>query len=113
MIESGNLDCSVDCMRVCRTEQRDQTIASILSPRTALNLLSQALTKGTTFEIESMELIYAKEPSQGEDALLQDILSHRHVPVWKVVLKTESDLSRYDYYIHAATGEIQAIQEHR
>lgn len=109
MVEKGRLDCTTECDRVCKVEERGDKITEMLPLTEVLGKLSEALTEETIFQVKSIDFVYCSDPSEEDEH--ETIVSVRYTPFWKITLQNEKDKSIMNFYTNILTGEIRGYNE--
>lgn len=109
MIEKDRLDCTTECDRVCKVEERGEPITEVLPLTEVLGKLSEVLTEGSSFQVKSIDFTYCSDPTDEDE--FETIFSGRFTPCWKITLQNEKDKSVMNFYINILTGEIRGYKE--
>ncbi len=100
MIESDDIDFWVGDEKCQNIEHIGEPIKKILGLEAAIDIVSNKLSAGVMFDIDSVELVYSREQDDDSDAEIAN-------PVWKVIAVNENDKLSYHTYVDAVTGELR------
>lgn len=100
MIESDDIDFWVGDEKCKNIEHIGEPIKKILGLEAAIDIVSNKLSAGVMFDIDSVELVYSREQDEDSDAEIAN-------PVWKVIAVNENDKLSYHTYVDAVTGELR------
>lgn len=100
MIESDDIDFWVGDEKCQNIEHIGEPIKKILGLEAVIDIVSNKLSAGVMFNIDSVELVYSRVDEEDSDAQIAN-------PVWKVIAINENDKLRYHTYVDAVTGELR------
>lgn len=100
MVESDDMDFWVGSEKCQNIEHIGEPIKKILGLEAIIDIVSNKLSAGVMFNIDSVELVYSRVDEEDSDAQIAN-------PVWKVIAINENDKLRYHTYVDAVTGELR------
>ena len=118
VIDSEGVDCSVDISR-CASVQKGEAVTEVVPLSKVMRQLSDTLTGGTTFQVQSAEMIYGLPFEETADNTVYEneiegrpVAGVQHyIPLWKITLVNDLDQEGYCYYFDAASGEMRGVRE--
>jgi len=98
MIKKNDIDWAVGIAPETFIAEGDP-ITEIISLREAADVMSKSVSESIKYKAQTIELVMtANRSAENPDPLL--------VPTWKITLQNENDGFLYDFYIDAASGNL-------